>query len=98
MAFLMVTNGCFDPKRDAAQIKQSNAALEYLTELALKIGSGLQMSSDAMAARIELSMKEQVTIMEGNCINLASVINRHGAICKKVIASPDDVYNDLLKE
>ena len=48
---------------------QTGKVIENLTEFAVKLGKGINMTNDAMASRLKLSFEEQMGLIRGDCIN-----------------------------
>lgn len=73
---------------DASALKVVQGAIDSVIELQLKTGEAINMTQDAVVSRTALELKEMADLMKGNCVNLSSLIARHGDRCREVIADP----------
>lgn len=54
---------------------------------------------DAMLARLKIQIDTQKALIGNNCVNISSLLNRHGTRCKQVVElrrqRPDGIYEPL---
>jgi hypothetical protein len=74
------------------------AAQERLLTETMLIGNSLGMTSDAMASRLRNETDRMKTLINNDCINVASLLNRHAMRCKQVAENPDCVLVEYMKK
>jgi hypothetical protein len=82
---------------DAQVIQQTTAAGDQVLKDAMKIGTSIGMTQDAMASRIRNEMTSMRTLMNEDCINVSSLLSRHAMRCKQVAENPDSVLAEYLQ-
>ncbi|MCK6442809.1 hypothetical protein [Elstera cyanobacteriorum] len=93
-AYYHISSLCFSSEKD----RKLRENLEGLSEISIKrailIGKKINMSSDAISSRLELSINNINDIMNNNCINISSILLRYGEKCKLSIDNPEKFINE----
>jgi hypothetical protein len=84
--------------RDAALSKATQATVDHLTNFSIQMGQSIGLTNDAMLSRIQMMTKEQMGLINGNCINIASLYQRHAMRCKQVVENGDSILAEHLKK
>lgn len=71
--------------------------IDHLTSFSIRVGDTIGMTQDAMASRVQIQMDQQMNLIQKNCVNISSLLSRHGARCKQVVESGDTILNDYMK-
>lgn len=65
-------------------------------ELAARIGVMIGMTKDAMISRMQMEQKVQRSLVNNNCVNASSLIDRYAVRCRKIIDNTDAVLSEYL--
>ena len=102
VAFYAITTQCLRqrnrPQEDAQLIQTGSAAQDRLLKQAGDIGIALEITPDAMVSRLSNEMTLMKALIKDSCINIASLLSRHGMRCKQVTENPDSILVEYMKK
>jgi hypothetical protein len=74
----------------------TQATVDHLSTFLVKIGRSIGMSRDAIMSRMQMVQDEQSKLIQGNCINMASLYKRHAERCKIVVENGDSILKEYM--
>lgn len=97
VAYYRIGKECLGDKEPQLS-RDMQTSTDHLIDLSGRVGKAIGLTDDAMLSRLKLSMKEQMSLMNNNCINIASLLERHAMRCKKVVQDADAILAEYLKQ
>lgn len=97
-AYYSVVKQCVGPDRDQTLFENTGKIVEALISMSHKVGSSIQMSEDAMLARLQLSIQSMKDLTRNDCVNISSLLVRHAQRCKQVTERADTVLDEYMKQ
>lgn len=61
---------------------------------AMEIGKAIGMTDDAMKSRMKFEGDAIMALIEGNCVNISSVMSRHMSRCESVVNQPKQIIEE----
>jgi hypothetical protein len=102
VAYFAITRQCVlnrnRPEEDAQLVQQASAAYDRLLKEAISIGNVIGITPDAMVSRLHNQTTIMKALINDDCINVASLLSRHGMRCKQVAENPDSVLIEYTNE
>jgi hypothetical protein len=72
--------------------------VDMLTKQLFNVGKTIGVSQDAMLSRLQMAQDDQNKLLQGNCINMASLFTRHADRCKIVVENADVVLKEYMSK
>lgn len=98
IAFYITMQQCIGKERDAALYQRTGQTIERLVELSARTAKTIDMTQDAMASRLKMSISEQMNLIDSNCVNISSLLSRYAERCRFVTERPIDVLNEYMNK
>jgi hypothetical protein len=99
IAYYTIMRQCLENTPNSTEaVARTGKVIDNLMEFSFKVGSGINMTPDAMSARLKIAIEEQMTLIRKDCVNGSSLMARHAGRCKAVTENPDSVYSEYLKK
>ena len=76
---------------------QISARINVLEEAAVTLGQKIGMTEDAMGARLRMETTRQRKLTQDNCVNIASLMERHADRCDHLSNDPVSILEEYLR-
>ena len=90
--YYKISANCLDPKKDKTLISKMNSVSQEIFERGYELGKSIGMTQDAIVSRSLIESENMKELIEGNCINISSILNRYGKYCKIVYENPEVIF------
>ncbi|MBI1866825.1 MAG: hypothetical protein HYS06_00750 [Methylocystis sp.] len=98
IAYYSIVKQCLakrDPRDPLSD--ETEKVIDHLTSFSTKIGKSIGMTEDAMLSRLKIQIDLQMSLIQNNCVNISSLLSRHGEQCKQVVENGDSVLLEYMK-
>lgn len=84
------------PGVPASTVERYEGAANDLIRTALALGQLIGMTQDAMTARMKMEGDAIMTLVNGDCVNIASANSRYSERCIEVASNGDAILGDMI--
>jgi hypothetical protein len=96
MAYYSIVKQCFAQEPDRTLYDQTSQIFDRLNGLSVKVGKTIGMTADAMLARLQMNLDEQMQLTGKSCLNISSLFVRYSDRCKQVVENADSILLQYL--
>lgn len=96
VAYYSIVQQCMERSNFTEGAQRHKQVVEQLILHAVKVGSSIGMTMDAMRSRIQIESDQQQTLIRDNCSNTSSLYTRHADRCKRVVENPDSILIEYM--
>jgi len=97
-AYWNVAKTCAPEDAKADELRQVDRIIDHMNTLALKVGSRIGMTQDAMVSRLKMAIEDQAKLIQGKCVNFSSLMVRHLDRCKSLGDHPEAAFREYMKK
>ena len=98
IGYFNVAKTCAPEGATTDELKRMDRIIDHMDTLAFAVGSRIGMTQDAMLSRLKMAIADQAKLMQGKCINFASLMTRYMDRCKLLGESPEAVFLEYMKK
>jgi hypothetical protein len=91
-AFYQFMRTCAPENASEQDLKRMDRNTEYMSNLSFDVGTRSGMTMDAMLSRLKMAAEQQAKLIEGKCVNAASLMTRYLYRCKFVAENLSKVF------
>jgi hypothetical protein len=96
VAYYTLIQQCMERSSFTEGAQRHKQVAEQLILQAVKVGSTIGMTMDAMRSRIQIKSERQHTLIQSNCSNTSSLYSRYADRCKRVVENPDSILIEYM--
>jgi hypothetical protein len=96
--YMTFGNTCAPENAPKEELKRLDESAKRMNALAFEIGKNIGMTTDAMIARMQMVIPDQMKLTERKCVNFASLFARYGQRCKLVGEHPETVFMEYMNK
>jgi len=97
VAFYAISRECMF-KKDDPDTDKIDKITKTLSSHFVEIGVGIGLSQDAITSRLHMEMDKMTELLNKNCMNISSLLDRYALRCKKITENPDSILHEYLQK
>jgi hypothetical protein len=94
-AYYTIIADCLDNEAKSVELaKTYNKNAAILLDRALVLGEQIGLKTEAVTARLQIAMDEQMVAIESNCVNNSVLYVKYGEQCKKIAEDFEGAFKE----